>query len=586
VVRAAAVTVVTAGVLAALYYGQVVLIPVALSILLAFLLTPAVRAFERLGLNRVLAVLAVGVVAYALVGVAAYTVTIQAASLVKALPEYRHNIREKIAYVRSLGRGGSVERLKETLEEAAREAGSGAPGTPAPEKPEPVVVEQDRAWDLWSLPTTLSPWLAPLATAGLVAVLVPFMLLERARLTDRVIELMGRRRLAVTTKALDETAERVTRYLVMQTIINVTYGALVALGLFVIGLPYAALWGALAAVLRFIPYVGPWLAAVLPIALGLAAFEGWTRPVLVAALFVALELFSNLVLETILYAGSAGVSQVTLLVAVAFWTALWGPIGLMLATPLTVCLVVFGKHVPELRFLVVLMSDDRVVAPDVGFYQRLLAGDPDEALEYLQEYARAEGADPHDAVLLPALAHARRDRAAGMIAAEDAARVVEGIERTVEALEDEQPPARPPEGEVPARAGSEAAVLGCPAVDRADEVALRILARLVAADGIAMEVLPAAMLTGEVASEIVARRPRAVIIGSLPPGGLGETRYLCKRLAAAPSAPWILVGRWGAGDGHEAACGPHAAAIVGSLAQARAQLQQFARTAKVPAPAA
>jgi predicted PurR-regulated permease PerM len=576
VVRAAAVTVVTAGVIAALYYGQIVLIPLALSILLSFLLTPVVRLFERIGLHRVISVLAVGVLAYALVGVVAWIVTLQASSLVEALPQYGYNIRQKVADVRGLGRGGSVERLQETLEEVAKE-----PETPAaPEKPEPVVVEQREKWNIWSVPGMIGPWVATLTTAGLVAVLVPFMLLERGRLTDRMIELLGRRRLAVTTKALDETAERVTRYLVMQTIINTSFGVMVAIGLFLLGVPYAILWGLLAAVLRFIPYVGPWVAAVLPVALALAVFEGWTRPLLVVALFVVLELFSNLVMETILYAGSAGVSQVALLVAVAFWTALWGPIGLMLATPLTVCLVVFGKHLPELRFLVVLMSEDRVVSPDVGFYQRALADDPDDALDYLQEYAKGEDADPYDAVLLPALEHVRRDRAAGTIGAEDAARVVEIIARTAEELEEGEPP--------PAPAGEEApAVLGCPAVDRADEVALRILAQLLAADGIAMEVLPAAMLTAEVAGEIIARRPRAVLVGSLPPGGLAESRYLCKRLAAASTRPWILMARWGiAPEDAAAACGPHAAATVRSLAEARAQLQQFARTAKDASPAA
>jgi hypothetical protein len=230
--------------------------------------------------------------------------------------------------------------------------------------------------------------------------------------------------------------------------------------------------------------------------------------------------------------------------------------------------------VPELRFLVVLMSDERVVAPDVGFYQRLLAGDPDDALEYLQECARTRCADPHDGVLLPALEHVRRDRAAGMIGAEDAARVVQGIAGMVDQLDEGDGP--PPD------AGEEgAAVLGCPAVDRADEVALRILARLVAADGIRMEVLPAELLTGEVVGEIMARRPRAVVIGSLPPGGLGETRYLCKRLAAAPAAPWVLVARWGVDA--VASETPGATATVRSLAEARDQLQQFARTTKVSA---
>jgi hypothetical protein len=354
---------------------------------------------------------------------------------------------------------------------------------------------------------------------------------------------------------------------------------MVAAGLFLVGLPYALLWGFVAAVLRFIPYVGPWIAALLPVILALAVFDGWTRPLIVVAVFVVLELFSNLVMETILYAGSAGVSQVALLVAVAFWTTLWGPIGLMLATPLTVCLVVFGKHVPELRFFVVLMSEDRVVPPDVGFYQRVLADDADDAVDYLEEYAETPGADLYDGVLVRALEHARRDRAAGMISEEDAARVIELIARAAEQLDDSERTITPAEGEP-------AAVLGCPAVDRADAVVLGMLARMLAADGVSMDVLPHGLLTAEVASEIAARRPRAVLIGSLPPGGLGEVRYLCKRLASTPSPPWVLVARWGVTARGTPSVSPHAEAMVASLAEARAQMNQFARTTKVATPAA
>jgi hypothetical protein len=299
----------------------------------------------------------------------------------------------------------------------------------------------------------------------------------------------------------------------------------------------------------------------------------------VVAVFIALELFSNLVMETILHAGSAGVSQVALLVAVAFWTALWGPIGLMLATPLTVCLVVFGKHVPELRFFVVLMSEDRVVSPDVGFYQRLLADDADDATDYLEEYAETPGADVYDAVLVRALEHARRDRATGLISEQDALRVIELVARTAEQLDENV-------GTVAQAGGEPVDVVGCPAVDRADAVVLGMLARMLAADGIVMDVLPAGMLTAEVASEVLARRPKAVLIGSLPPGGLGEVRYLCKRLAASPSPPWVLVARWGVQARGSVSVSPHAAAIVSSLAEARAQITQFARTARVATPAA
>jgi hypothetical protein len=471
--------------------------------------------------------------------------------------------------VRLLGRGGSIERLQQAVTEAAREAKEQtAPPEPARPKPEPVVVAKDETWSVWAVPAVIGAWLAPAATLALVAVLVPFMLLERGFITDKLIRLMGRRRLAITTKALDEAAERVSRFLLMQTIVNLSYGLLVALGLLAIGLPYAALWGFLAAVLRFVPYVGPWIAALLPVVLGLAIFEGWTRPMLVAGLFVVLELFTNMVLETVLYAGSAGVSQVGLLVAVAFWTALWGPIGLLLATPLTVCLIAFGRYVPELSFLVVLMSDERVVPPDVGLYQRLLADNMDDAIAYLEEYGRSHPeVDVRDAIFLPVLAHARRDRAAGTIGAPDEAAVTEAVARMAGQLED----VTPLDAEEPGL------VLGCPARDRADEVALHMLAQELAADGITMAVLPATLLTAEVAREILVRRPAVVVVGSVPPGGLAETRHLCKRLRATPSEARVVVARWGEeGD---------ATADVRSLAQARAALGYLARVPRRPAAA-
>ncbi len=569
--KAVAVTVVGAGVIGALYYGQAVVVPLALALFLTFLLSPIVRALGRLGLGRVVAILVVGVVAYTLLGAVTWIIARQGASLVEALPEYRANIRAKIADIRLMGRGGSLERLRETVQETAREAEAQvAPRSPASRTPAPVVVARDETWSLWTVPAALGPWLTPLATGALVAVLVPFMLFERVYLIDKLMTVMGRRRLAVTTRALDEAAERVSRFLLMQTIVNGSYGVMVAIGLFFIGLPYAVLWGFLAAVFRFIPYVGPWIAAILPVTLALAVFDGWARAALVTALFIGLELFSNMVLETVLYAGSAGVSQVGLLVAVAFWTAIWGPIGLVLAMPLTVCLVIFGRHVPELRFLVVFLSEERMATPDTGYYQRLLADDEDEASAYLEEYGRRHPeVDLPDTILLPALQHARRDRVAGAITVAEESRVVEAIGRTAEQLDDDRPPA-----EVRA---APVMVLGCPALDRADEVALQMLARRVASDGIVMEVLGATLLTAEVAGEIAARAPNAVVVGSLPPGGLAESRYLCKRLQAASRSPWVLVGRWGRSDGGEPMTIAGATAVVGSLAEARAQLAQFAR---------
>ena len=230
-----------------------------------------------------------------------------------------------------------------------------------------------------------------MAIAVVVTVLAIFMLLERRELRDRVILLIGYRRMTATTRALDEAGARISRYLLMQSIISGSFGVAVGLGLFLIGVPYAVIWGCLAAALRFIPYVGVFSAALLPFALSLAVFPGWLQPALVVGLFLVLDVVANMVIEPWLYGHSAGVSQVALLVAVLFWTWLWGPVGLLLATPLTVCLIVLSKHLPALGFIVVLMGDRPVIEAKARYYQRLLARDQDEAADIVEAYVNADG---------------------------------------------------------------------------------------------------------------------------------------------------------------------------------------------------
>lgn len=528
-----------------LYLAQAFVLPIAVSVLLAFLLTPVVAALQRWGLGRLLSVLVVVLLVFAVLAGIGVALGTRLNALGHELPRYRTNIREKIADVRWLGRGGAIEKVQETVESAAKEAEAEQP-SPAPkrERPTPVVIERETAGSIWALPAALAPWLAPLGGAALVVVLVPFMLYERQELRNRVIRALGYRSLTVTTRALDEAARRVSRYLLMQTIVNSTFGGLVALGLWLIGVPYALLWGAFAAVLRFIPYVGPWLAALMPIALSLAVFPGWTRPLLVVGLVLVLELFSNMVMETLLYAQSAGVSEVALLVSVAFWTWLWGPVGLLLATPMTVVLVVFAKHVPDLAFVSVLAGDDAPLEPDVAFYQRILAGDQDEAVDIVEEYAKTHPlAELFDAVLVPALARARADRARDALSDDEARHVVQRTGEVLDVLE---------EAVIPAAAardtGSDtnpaAQVLGCPARDEADALALRMLGYLVQ-PGASVRVAPAGTLAGEVLDLVAEQAPGVVVVGALGPGGLTHVRYLVKRLRGRFPDLRLVVGRWG-----------------------------------------
>ena len=278
------------------------------------------------------------------------------------IPAYRDNLIAKIAHVRKLGRGGAIEKAQTAASQVAKElqkettpAGSRAPAAP--------VVVQSRPTGLWQLPTLIEG----LGGAATVIVLVIFMLIEREDLRNRLIRLGGYGRLITTTRAIDEASQRISRYLVMQTLINASFGLGVTLGLLVLGVSYAPLWGFLAAVLRFIPYVGVWIGALIPIVFALAEFPTWQQPLLVAGLFVFLEALCSFALEPLLYGQSAGVSQVALICSVAFWAWLWGPIGLLLATPLTVCLVVLAKHVPGMEFIGILMADVSPIAPAAAY---------------------------------------------------------------------------------------------------------------------------------------------------------------------------------------------------------------------------
>jgi predicted PurR-regulated permease PerM len=331
-------------VVAVLYWGRAVLMPIALAALLTFVLARPVAALQR-WIGRVAAVLVTVSLVFALLGVALWFLGSQLSQLVDDLPAYRTNIRAKIGDVREVG-NGSVEKLQETIDEIATEIDRSA----QPRRRPSTAVVQREPFSLWDFPTWISPAMGPLSTAGLVVILVVFMLLEREQLRGKLIGLIGSRNLALTTKAFDEAGYRVSRQLQMQTLVNVIYGSLVAGTLYLFEVPFPLLFGATGAALRYIPYLGPFLAAAMPIAVSLAALPGWDGPLWVAGAFVVIETFTNMVLETVLYAGAAGVSQVALLIAVAFWTWLWGPIGLLLATPLTVCVVVVGRHLPGLDF--------------------------------------------------------------------------------------------------------------------------------------------------------------------------------------------------------------------------------------------
>jgi len=544
-------------IIACLYWAQAVLIPIALAIMLTFLLSPVAGALERIGLGRLPSVIIIVVLTFSLLATIGWAVTIEFTSLGNELPKYTGNIRQKISDVRGAGKGGALENVQKAIDEVKDEIQKKEEPVRVQEKPREVVVKAEESSTFWPIPLAVGPMVERFAGAGLVIVLVIFMLIQREDLRNRLIRFVGYGRLTFTTRALEEAGQRISRYLLMQTIINSSFGLAVGLALYLIGVPYAVLWGFFAAVLRFIPYVGPFAAAIMPSALSLAVFEGWLWPILVVGIFVALELTCNMVLEPLLYAESAGVSGVGLLVAVAFWTWLWGPVGLVLATPLTVCVFVLSKYVPGMDFIGVLMSDQPAMESNISYYQRLLAMDQAEAAEIVEEHLKTHPQEQlFDRVLIPALNYARKDRELGRLT-EDGEQFV--FRATREILEDlnSLKPQSSSEVSDPSKTTTtdgnssvilpKVRILGCPAQDEADELALLMFRQLLDCTRYEVEIMSDAMLTAEVVAWIGEKSPAMICIAALPPGGLAQTRYLCKRLRARFPNLKIAVGRWGIG---------------------------------------
>jgi predicted PurR-regulated permease PerM len=576
-------------VIVVLYWAQAVLVPIALAVLITFVLTPPVNWLER-WLGRVPAVLAAVTLVFVVLGLGGWGVARQMDHLADDLPTYRRNILAKIADIRGAGKGGSVEKLQETIEDIKTDLGqSSAPKGPASR---PVVVTSEPASGFSDF-SWLGPILGPVGTAGLVLALVIFMLLERRDLRDRLIGLFGHGRLTITTKALDEAGTRVSRQLLMQSLVNLVYGIAAGIGLYVVGVPYPLVWAALGAALRFIPYVGPVIGAGAPILVSLAALPGWTGPLSVVGLFIVLELFTNLVLETVLYAGAAGVSQVALLVSLAFWTWLWGPLGLLMATPLTVCFVVLGKHVPGLEFVGRMMADTPGLAPEFAYYQRLLARDQGEAADLIEQHIKAEAPrSVYDALLLPALNYAERDRLEQRLSLDEEAAV---IDATRELLSDAAESIRRLQAEpgpvpTPPRPREPLRVLGVAANGSADELALQMLGHVLDDLPIVVETMKGRMLASELVSLIQAQGASIVCLADLPPSPPSKARYLVKRLHAALPELRIVVGRWGppalADDSTQPLRDAGATLVATTLLETRTYLEGLVEIPRVPAPGA
>jgi predicted PurR-regulated permease PerM len=560
---------------ACLYWAQAVLIPIALAILITFLLGPLVSGLRRIGVPQTPAVLLVVGTALGATLVIGWTLGHQVARLAHELPQYRFNITKKIGDIRAAQRG-SLKDVQDSANAVMRELQK---GEEAGRKDQPVPVTV--------VPPGMIQWLPGIprltASVGFVILLVVFMLIRRQKLRSRLILVLGHGRLTVTTKALDDAGSRISRYLLMQTLMNGSFGAALAVGFFLIGLPYAFLWGALAALLRFVPYIGAWIGAAVPLVMGFAVFSGWSKLLLMLGLVLAVELVIGYVIEPWLYGRSVGVSEVALLVGAAFWTSLWGPMGLLLSTPMTVCLVVLARNLKALDFLVVLMDEEADLAPEITYYQRLLAADRHEAGEIARESLKTRTMDKvFDEVLLPALSYARRDRAAGRITEEEEDFVLSATREIVEDIAT-RPAASGAEAESgdPARVDAGASpppvrILAVPATDEADEISLLMLEQILDARHFEVELAGAALLTSDVVARAADEEPAAVIITALAPGGLARARHLCKRLRIALPQAKIVVGRWGARrDRRDELLAGGADRVGATIAESRSQLYEL-----------
>jgi predicted PurR-regulated permease PerM len=529
-----------------LYSAKAILVPIALAVLLSFVLNPVVARLHRLGLNRVASVIFVTLLAVFLLGAIGIGLMLQIKELGEQLPQYQENIARKIAAFREAGKGNVLEKVQDTVivvQQQLKEKQDRKDTTP---EPVPVQVVPSNISELGMF---VGPAAETFATAGLVMVLVVFMLIYREDLRGRMIQLIGHGRLLVTTRAIDEASQRISRFLVMQLVINAGVGIALGVGLFLIGVPYALLWGALAAAMRFIPYVGSWLVAALLIAFSVAVFPGWTEAFLLFALFVILELLTSQVMEPLLLGHSTGVTPVALLIAAVFWTWLWGPVGLAMSTPLTTCLVVLGKYVPYLEFLSILLGDEGKLDAVIGFYQRLVARDQDEAVGLIEDYLQDHPAETvYDDILVPALVLAKRDRARGELTQDDEQFIYQVTRDILNDILPSQPP-QPLGNEIKLteHAGPQAIVLGFPARDEADELTLLMFQNLLgmSQSGAEMEVLSVKSLASEMVARITDRPPTLVCIAATPPDGLAQARYLCKRLHSVMPGQKIIIGRWG-----------------------------------------
>jgi predicted PurR-regulated permease PerM len=592
--------------IAALYLGRRVFIPLALAVIFSFLLAPAVTLLEKIRFGRVPAVIVVLLVSLTLAGAFSYGVAIQLVEIMIEFPDYKANLDAKIQSLHP-AKNGSLSKATATMQELNKELaavpeainsnntqdkqkGAGRPVrsiVPVQIAAPPTNLFQD-------LREMLGPLAGPFETAAIVIIFTLFMMVKREDLRNRAIRLAGRGRLTVVTQALDDAGKRLSRYLLLQFLVNGGYGLLYGGALYFIGVPHALLFGVLAGLLRFVPYIGALIAAALPTLMALAVYPGWHHAGLTFGAFLVLELLISNIVEPLLYGAHTGISSLAILVAAVFWATLWGPVGLILSTPLTVCLMVLGRYAPQLNFLEILLGDEPVLPPEQQFYQRLLALDPEEARRIAEEHIKENPvASLYDSVLIPALKLAEQDRNIYNIDDEAKGLMLQGIQEMVEDMGDRLAKEESAEDENeadheddndkesdPRVAPSLVKIASLAARNGPDELVATMLAQLLRHERYTVrEFKPGPIDT--LLAELEREDCSLVCLSAMPPFSTSQARSLCKALTAKHATLQIVVGLWNLDGGNQRArerMGPSCTAVATTtLSDALAQVRELTK---------
>jgi predicted PurR-regulated permease PerM len=537
--------------LAILYLAREVFIPFAFALALSLILTPLATWLQRARMGRVPSVTIVMVAVITLAGVVSWMVANELIDVVDNLPLYSENIHNKVQRLQAPATGtlGRVEKNVAAISKELAGKQTTAPDrgrrVPAatPDNPLPVQVVTPEPGPLVYLRELIRPFLAPIGMFGFVLILTVFILIKREDLRNRLLRLVGVSQLHATTQALDDATQRISRYLVLQFLVNGLMGVVLAIGLEAIGVPYAALWGVIAAILRLVPYVGILCAALLPFTLSLAVFDGWLHPALVFTLFFVLEIVVGNFVEPWLYGAHTGISSLGLLVSTVFWTILWGYPGLILSTPLTVCVVVLGRYVPQLSFLHIALSDQDVLSTELQLYQRLLAMDHAEASAVVEQFLKERPLlDLYEQVIVPALILAEQERHRGILEQKREEFIFLCLNEIIAELgevADDSPNAEPHPGRI----------FVIPAKDQADEISGALFAQLLERSGFAVISLPVGS-----SNELAMLKPSAadvICVSALPPFAFSAAAKLCAQLRTSYPEPKIMAGIWGFPAGRE-----------------------------------